>query len=69
MTCTPTQPASDQLLLDKLARLLVHANRTAAGRGFTITIHCDAEGNIALWLGQPAGRLENVTLATGKIML
>ena len=67
MTRQSTAPA-DQLLLDKLARLLVHANRTAAGRGFTITIHCDAEGNVALWLGQPAG-LANITLEKSKTML
>lgn len=67
MTCQPAAPA-DQLLLDKLARLLVHANRTAAGRGFTIIIHCDAEGNVALWLGQPAG-LANITVEKQKSML
>lgn len=68
MTCTPIPSSADQLLLEKLARLLVHANRTAAGRGFTITIHCDADGNLALWLGQPAGRVE-VTLAMAENML
>ena len=68
MTCQPAAPA-DQLLLDKLARLLVHANRTAAGRGFTIIIHCDAEGNVALWLGQPAGLVANITLEKSKTVL
>lgn len=68
MTCQPAASA-DQLLLDKLARLLVHANRTAAGRGFTITIHCDAQGNVALWLGQPAGLVANITLEKSKTVL